>query len=169
MKKVFIIALCCIAVMFAGCKKPVEPTSEEPVDYTTNYVGDYLGQFILTISTMNYQTVSNMSFPIDSIRMNIAKGNETNSISATVIIDNESYQTSGIAKPAMADLDNVHLVLNKTDFSINCNIKLVALPSENDNLELRGDFSGDGTAIIMGQEQVFDEISGTVVGNLRKQ
>ena len=75
MKKTLIIALSCLVVLFAACKKkPVEPT---PVDYTANYVGNYMGQFTLTITSMNNSAVSNMSFPIDSIKMDIAKGTET--------------------------------------------------------------------------------------------
>ena len=50
MKKTLIIALCSLAVMFAACKKPVEPT----VDYTSNYVGNYIGQFTLSITSMNH-------------------------------------------------------------------------------------------------------------------
>jgi len=170
MKKTLIIALCSLAVAFAACKKPVEPTPEpEPVDYTVSYVGDYLGQITLTITSMNNTAITEMAFPLDSIRMDITKGEEANTLTATVTIDNEAYQTGGSATPSMADFDNVHLILNKPDFSINCDIKLVALPAGNDTLDLRGNFYGNGTANIMGQEQIFDEISGTVLGNLKRQ
>ena len=133
MKKTLIIALSCLVVLFAACKKkPVEPT---PVDYTANYVGNYMGQFTLTITSMNNSAVSNMSFPIDSIKMDIAKGTETNAITATVTVDNESEGSKAAS----------------------------------DTLNIVGSFTGKGTAEIMGQEQIFDEVSGTLNGKLLKQ
>ena len=75
MKKTLIIALCSLALAFVACKKPVEPTPE-PVDYAENYVGDYLGQFMFTITSMNSQPMSNMTFPIENIGMLIANGAE---------------------------------------------------------------------------------------------
>ena len=51
MKKTLIIALCCIAVAFASCKKkpvdptPVDPTPSEDVNYAPNYVGNYNGSY----------------------------------------------------------------------------------------------------------------------------
>ena len=87
MKKTLIIALSCLVVLLAACKKPVEPTPE-PVDYALNYIGNYIGQFTLTINSMNNNAVSNMAFPIDGIVMDIAKGQEINAITATVTVEN---------------------------------------------------------------------------------
>jgi hypothetical protein len=169
MKKTLIIALSCLVVLFAACKKkPVEPT---PVDYTANYVGNYMGQFTLTITSMNNSAVSNMSFPIDSIKMDIAKGTETNAITATVTVDNESHQTTGTATADKADFGTVHLVIDKPDqhYSFNLDLKMEGSKAASDTLNIVGSFTGKGTAEIMGQEQIFDEVSGTLNGKLLKQ
>jgi hypothetical protein len=169
MKKTLIIALSCLVVLFAACKKkPVEPT---PVDYTANYVGNYMGQFTLTITSMNNSAVSNMSFPIDSIKMDIAKGTETNAITATVTVDNESHQTSGTATADKADFGTVHLVIDKPDqhYSFNLDLKMEGSKAASDTLNIVGSFTGKGAAEIMGQEQIFDEVSGTLNGKLLKQ
>jgi hypothetical protein len=169
MKKTLIIALSCLVVLFAACKKkPVEPT---PVDYTANYVGNYMGQFTLTITSMNNSAVSNMSFPIDSIKMDIAKGTETNAITATVTVDNESHQTSGTATADKADFGTVHLVIDKPDqhYSFNLDLKMEGSKAASDTLNIVGSFTGKGSAEIMGQEQIFDEVSGTLNGKLLKQ
>lgn len=169
MKKTLIIALSCLVVLFAACKKkPVEPT---PVDYTANYVGNYMGQFTLTITSMNNSAVSNMSFPIDSIKMDIAKGAEANAITATVTVDNESHQTTGTATADKADFGTVHLVIDKPDqhYSFNLDLKMEGSKAASDTLNIVGSFTGKGTAEIMGQEQIFDEVSGTLNGKLLKQ
>lgn len=169
MKKTLIIALSCLVVLFAACKKkPVEPT---PVDYTANYVGNYMGQFTLTITSMNNSAVSNMSFPIDSIKMDIAKGTETNAITATVTVDNESHQTTGTATADKADFGTVHLVIDKPDqhYSFNLDLKMEGSKAASNTLNIVGSFTGKGAAEIMGQEQIFDEVSGTLNGKLLKQ
>jgi hypothetical protein len=169
MKKILIIALSCLVVLFAACKKkPVEPT---PVDYTANYVGNYIGQFTLSITSMNNSAVSNMSFPIDSIRMDIAKGSEANAITATVTVDNESHQSSGTATAEKADFGTVRLVIDKPDqnYSFNLDLVMEGTKAVSDSLNIVGTFSGNGSANIMGQEQVFNEVSGTINGKLGKQ
>ena len=167
MKKTLFIALCSLAVLFTACTKP-EP-EPETVDYTPNYVGNYIGQFTLTITSMNNQPQTGMSFPIDSIRMEIAKVEKINEFIATVTIDNEAYQAKGTISKEKAVFEPIHLILNKPDFSIICDLNLEGKPIENDTLSLNGNFSGKGSAIIMGQEQNFDEVSGTVEGSIGKQ
>ena len=169
MKKTLIIALSCLVVLFAACKKkPVEPT---PVDYTANYVGNYIGQFTLSITSMNNSAVSNMSFPIDSIRMDIAKGAEANAITATVTVDNESHQSAGTATAEKADFGTVRLVIDKPDqnYSFNLDLVMEGTKAVSDSLNIVGTFSGNGSANIMGQEQVFNEVSGTINGKLGKR
>lgn len=168
MKKTLIIALSCLAVLFAACKKPVEPTPE-PVDYTANYIGNYLGQFTLTITSMNNQEQTGIAFPIDSIKMDITKMEAVNAITATVTIENEPYQAVGTATEEKANFEPVHLNLVRPDFSIICDILLEGQPNADNTLSITGSFSGSGKAIIGGAEQQFDEISGTVAGQLNKQ
>lgn len=167
MKKTLIIALCSLAVMFAACKKPVEPT----VDYTSNYVGNYIGQFSLTITSMNHTAFPNSDFPIDGIKMNIAKGTEANAITATVTVDNESHQTTGIASADKVDFQPVLLNIDKPDqqYAFHLDLVLEGTKPTADSLNIIGSFSGNGSASIMGQEQVYDEVSGTISGRLLKQ
>ena len=169
MKKEIVITLCCLVVLFAACKKPVEPTPT-PVDYAPNYVGNYIGEFTLTINSMNNQAVSNMAFPIDGIGMDITKGQDINAITATVTVDNESHQTTGTATADKADFGTVHLIIDKPDQNYYFNLDLVmdGTKADSDTLLIVGTFSGDGSATIMGQEQVFNEVSGTINGKLAK-
>lgn len=171
MKKTLIIALSCLVVLFAACKKPVEPTPE-PVDYSASYVGNYLGQFTLSITSMNNNAVSNMNFPIDSIRMDITKGTQANAITATVTVDNETYQTSGTATADKADFETVQLVIDKPDqnYLFNLDLKLEAMKALNDTLNIVGTFSGNGNFTMpTGDVMLLNEVSGSVDGKLRKQ
>lgn len=163
MKKGIIIALCSIAIAFAGCKKPV--------NYADNYVGDYRGQFTLTLTSMNNQPQSNLSFPIDNVRMGIAKGSAINTVTATVKMDNETHQTAGTATEEKLDFDPVHLDIDKPDqfYKFNLNLKMDGYKAQGDSLNLTGSFTGTGRATFMGQEQVFNEVSGTINGILVKQ
>ena len=112
MKKGIIIALCSLAVMFAACTKP-EP-DPEPVDYTPNYVGSYLGQFTLNITSMNNQPQTNLGFPLEGISMDITKGEEVNAITAMVTVGIESRYTNGTATEEKAEFESVHLVIDET-------------------------------------------------------
>lgn len=173
MKKTLIIALSCLAMLFAACHKPDEPTPVDPttVDYTANYVGNYLGQFTLNITSMNNQAQS-LSFPIDSISMDIAKGTETNSITATVTIENESHQTTGTATAQKADFGTIRLNIDKPDqgYSFDLNLIMEGTKAENDTLNIVGTFTGNGNFILpTGDVVQLDEVSGDVNGKLGKQ
>ena len=170
MKKGIILTLCSLAILFAACKKPVEPTPEP--DYSASYVGNYIGQFTLSITSMNNNAVSNMNFPIDSIRMDITKGTQTNAITATVTVENEAYQTSGTATADKADFETVQLVIDKPDqnYLFNLNLKLEATKALSDTLNIVGTFSGNGNFTMpTGDVMLLNEVSGSVDGKLRKQ
>ena len=170
MKKGIILTLCSLAILFAACKKPVEPTPEP--DYSASYVGNYIGQFTLSITSMNNSAVSNMDFPIDSIRMDITKGTQTNAITATVTVENEAYQTSGTATADKADFETVQLVIDKPDqnYLFNLNLKLEATKALSDTLNIVGTFSGNGNFTMpTGDVMLLNEVSGSVDGKLRKQ
>lgn len=171
MKKTLLIALCSIAVVFAACKKPVEPTpTPEPVDYTVKYVGNYIGPFTLNITSMNNQPQT-MNYTIDSIHMDIVKGDADNVVTATVTVDNESHQTNGTATAEKADFETVRLVIDKPDqhYSFDLNLKMESSPIQNGKTTVNGTFSGKGMAELFGQLQVFDEVSGNITGELTKQ
>lgn len=175
MKKTLIIALCCVVALMTACKKkPVEPTPDpdpEPINYAEQYIGSYLGGFLLTVSSMNNEAVTNMIFPVDGIQMNLVKGEEFNTITATVTVDNESHQTSGIVTEEKADFESVNLIIDKPDqhYMFNLNLKLEGNKPTADSLNIVGTFTGNGTAVIFDQEHVFDEVSGNVSGKLGKQ
>lgn len=170
MKKGIIIALCSLAVLFVACKKPVEPTPE-PIDYTPNYVGNYIGQFLFSdikmVSNGQPQTIS--SLPIENIRMEIAKTEQFNEITATVTVDNESRQTSGTATAEKADFKAVRLIIDKPDqnYSFNLDLKMEGA-KESDTLNITGTFSGDGTLTFNGVENILKEVSGNLNGKLVK-
>ena len=174
MKKTLLIALCSFAVLYTACKKPVEPTPE-PIDYTINYVGDYLGQFTLTITSMNNQEQTGMAFPIENIGMEIAKAEQFNAITATVTVDNESHQTTGTATEEKADFGTVRLVIDKPDqnYYFSLDLKMEGTKAESDTLNIVGSFTGNGKATFPTpqgpMEQTFEEVTGTINGKLAKQ
>lgn len=173
MKKTLIIAMACIATLFAACKKPVEPTPD-PVDYTPTYVGNYLGQFDFNITSVNNQAQT-LAFTIDNIGMDIAKGTAFNAITATVTVDNETRQTSGTATEEKADFESVNLIIDKPDqnYYFELSLKMEGTKAGSDSLNIVGTFSGSGKATIFTPqgpfEQVFNEVSGNLNGNLEKQ
>ena len=171
MKKTLLIALCSLAVLCAACKPEPDP---EPVDYTPNYVGDYLGQYTLTITSMNNQPQTGMSFPLEGIGMTITKGEEINAITASVTVGNETHYTNGTATAEKANFETVHLVIDETHqisnpYIFNLDLLMEGTKAVSDTLNITGSFSGNGSATIMGQEQVFEEVSGTLSGKLVKQ
>lgn len=173
MKKTLIIALCCILAVMAACKKkPVDPTPEpEPVNYAEQYVGNYLGSFAFTILTMNNEAVTNMTFPIDNITMNIAEGEGENAITATVTVDNETRQTTGTATIDKADFELLHLIIDKPDqgYRFDLDLKMEGHKIAADSLNIAGTFTGNGTFVFMGETNILDEVSGNMNGQLRKQ
>ena len=169
MKKTLIIVLCCMALSLVACKKHVDPT---PVDYTENYVGNYIGQFLFSDVKMvsNGQTQTGFSFPIENIGMEIAKTEQFNEITVTVTVDNETRQTLGTATKEKADFETVHLVIDKPDqlYKFNLDLKMEGT-KESDTLNITGTFSGDGTFTFNGVENFLNEVSGNLSGNLVKQ
>ena len=103
--------------------------------------------------------------------MSIAKGNEANAITATVTVDNESHQTTGIASADKVDFQPVLLNIDKPDqhYAFHLDLELEGIKPTADSLNIIGSFSGNGSASIMGQERVYDEVSGTISGRLLKQ
>lgn len=174
MKKTLLIALCSLAVLFAACTKPEPEPTPEPVDYAADYVGDYLGQFTLTITSMNNQEQTGMAFPIEGIGMTITKGEETNAITASVTVGNETHYTNGTATADKANFEAVHLVIDETHqvnnpYIFNLDLLMEGTKAVSDTLNITGSFSGNGSATFMGQEQIFEEVSGTLTGKLVKQ
>ena len=173
MKKTLIIALCCLVATMAACKKkPVEPTPDpEPVNYAEQYIGSYLGSFAFTILTMNNEAVTNMTFPIDNIGMDITKGEETNTIMSTVTVDNETRNTTGTATAEKADFETVHLIIDKPDqlYRFELDLKMEGTKAVSDTLNITGTFTGDGVFSFNGVENILDEVSGTLTGQLASQ
>lgn len=172
MKKTLIIALCCMAMAFVSCHKPdPTPNPEDSIDYTPNYVGNYIGSYTFLITSMNNQPQSNMSFPMDNIVMDITKGSENNAINATVTVDNETRQTTGTAMEGKVDFDFVHLTIDKPDqgYRFALDLKMEGTKDDNNNLNITGSFSGNGSFIFLGTENILDEVSGTLTGTLVQQ
>ena len=172
MKKTLLIALCSLAILFAACTKP-EP-EPEPVDYTPNYVGSYLGQFTLTITSMNNQPQTGLGFPLEGIGMDITKGEEANAITAMVTVGNESRYTNGTATEEKADFEAVHLVIDETHqisnpYIFNLDLLMEGTKAASDTLLITGSFTGDGSFTFNGVENILNEVSGKLTGKLVKQ
>ncbi len=171
MKKKLLIALGCLAIMFAACHKPDDPTPDPTADYTANYVGNYVGDYNFTITSMNHQTQTGMSFPIEDIRMDITKGTEDNAITATVTVDNETRQTNGIATADKAEFETVHFIIDKPDqgYKFELDLSMEGTKADSDTLNITGTFAGNGYFIFQGEENTLDEVSGNLSGTLAKQ
>lgn len=178
MKKTLIIALCCFTVVLASCHKNVLPVEPDSADYTTKYIGNYVGQFLFSDVKMvsNGQTQTGFSFPIDNIGMDITKGTDDNAIIATVTVDNETRQAKGIATDDKADFETVHLIIDKPDvgYKFELDLKMEGTKAVSDTLlNITGTFTGNGNAVISIQQGiqnvVFDEVSGNLTGELAKQ
>lgn len=141
----------------------------EPVDYTSNYVGNYLGQFTLAITSLNNNQVSDISFPIESFSIDIAEGTTPNTITATVTIDNESHQTFGVVTEEKVVFNPFHFVIDKPDFMFDLDFVMEGTKAESNILNIIGTFSGNGSANILGYDQFFNEVSGAINGELMKQ
>ena len=168
MKKTLIIALCCFAVAFASCKKkPVEPTT---VNYAPNYVGSYTGSYTFVITSTNNEPQT-LPFIMDNIVMNIAEGSEDNAITATVTVDNETRQTTGTPTKEKIDFDFVHLTIDKPDqgYKFALDLKMEGSKEDNGTLNVTGTFTGNGEFFFNGVQNILDEVSGTLNGNLVKQ
>ena len=174
MKKTLLIALCSLAVLFTACSKPEPEPTPEPVNYAVNYVGNYVGQFSLTINSMNNQQQTGMTFPIEGIGMDITKGEDINTLIASMTVDDETHQATGTTTSEKATFAPLHLVIDETHqignpYLFNLDLQLEGTKTQSDTLNIVGSFSGNGSATFMGQEQIFEEISGTVNGKLAKQ
>ena len=185
MKKTLLIALCSLAVLFAACKKEDQPEQPDPTpaDYTAKYVGNYIGQFTLNIVsiTMNNQQQQNSAIPpvqIDSVKMDITKGTEANTVTATVTVDNKSHQTTGTVTDEKAHFEAVQVIIDETSqlntpYIFDLDLILDGTKVASDSLNVVGTFSGNGKATFPTpqgmQEQIIDEVSGTLSGKLVKQ
>jgi len=172
MKKTFIIALCCMALSFVACK-PDNPTpvNPDPVDYSDKYLGNYIGDFDLTIATIDNQPVTSLTFPVPNISMVITKGDTDNAITATVTVDNETRQTTGKASADKADFDSVDLLIDKPDqgYSVELKLKMEGTKTGDNTLVIDGNFTDGHGVIVWGQANQFSEASGTIRGELVKQ
>ena len=166
-----IIIFCSLAVLFAACTKPEPEPTPEPVDYAPLYVGNHIGQINLSINSINNEPQTNMTFPINNIGIDIAMGSEINTVTATLTADTESRQTTGTTTAEKLDFDPVLLVIDKPDqnYSFNLELKMEGTKDNSDTLYVVGSFSGNGKAIFMGQELIYDEVSGELSGTLVKQ
>ena len=123
---------------------------------------------------MNNEAVTNMTFPVDGIQMDLAKGEEFNTVTATVTVDDESHQTSGTTTAEKADFQSVHVVIDELNqqlfpYLFNLDLKLEASKTNSDSLNVVGTFAGDGKFFFEGQMNILDEVSGSVNGQLVKQ
>jgi hypothetical protein len=148
-----------------------EQKSFTTTDYAAAYVGNYLGQITFTFTSMNNTPVSNLSFPINEFHIEITKTEQLNTVTAIVTINNESHQTYGVATEEKLDFIPFNLVLDKPEQQclFHLDLNMDGYKTSNEVLNITGNFSGNGSATIIGQEQVFDEVSGSASGILMKQ
>lgn len=162
MKKTLIVALCCITVLMAACKK------EKPYE---KFVGSYKGEAIadVTISLaggMFEQNIDNLAIPMD---IYLSKGQADNQVILTYTNDqiNESYTTIGTIEENFVDFEPI-----TTTVSVEGNSVEVTLDMEGNLVEtilsLTGTMKGSGTLPMEDNVPLPFTADGTMKAHLEK-
>lgn len=184
MKKYFVIAICCIAMMFSACTKPEEPVNEQ-------FLGNYSGKLV-TRSTITFPWDDSESDISDmDLTMNIVAGNENNTIVANCTAYGQNFVMNGTIDngtitfapatitAAASEILNAALLnlipnlSNLADANVTMTFDYTATMMHDnllnkDYLQLDGKTNGNLTVKILGVP-VACPINGTSIGRVNKQ
>lgn len=166
MRKSIIIALCCITVLFAACKK------EKPYE---KFVGDYLGQVLINgtmdVPLFNYnQELVDQPF---NMNLTLTQGTTDDQVILTYHPEgqNETYATTGTIVNDFVDFEPINIETDVDQSHIKASFDFEGTLVDNVQLAMKGTINGNGT-IQMGQDIPIPTpftITGTAKGTLIKQ
>ena len=165
MKKTLIIALCCITVLFAACKK------EKPYE---KFVGEYLGQVLITgtmnVPLFNYnQELTDQPF---NLNFTLTQGTTDDQVILSYQPEgqNEIYTTTGIITNNFVDFEPINIETDVDQSHVKATFDFEGNLVDNSQLALSGTITGDGT--IQTQDIPIPTpftVNGTAKGTLIKQ
>lgn len=140
MKKTLIIALCCITVLFAACKK------EKPYEkFVGMYDGEVLinGTFQVPLFPQLNRIIENEPFKLD---FTLTQGSNDNQVILTYKPQgqNETYATTGNIKDNFVDFEPITVNQDIDQSHLNATIDLEGTIADN-QLALEGTMSGKGS------------------------
>ena len=163
MKKTLIIALCCITVLFAACKK------EKPYEkFVGDYKGDATADVTLTLNIMGNtfeQDFEGLSMPMN---INLSPGKSDNQVILTYTNDEveEVYQTTGTIDKDFVDFEPI-----TTNVAIEGNMVNATLDLEGNLIEtvlsLSGTLNSSGT--LPGDEGIGSSVPFTAEGTVKAE
>lgn len=141
MKKTLIIALCCITVLFAACKK------EKPYEkFVGNYKGDAIADITLNATGGIFDFEHDLEGITLPIKINLSPGKSDNQVILTYTNDDidEVYQTTGTIDKDFVDFEPITTNVTIEGNTVNTTLDLEGNLVET-ILSLSGTLNGSGT------------------------
>ena len=159
MKKTIIIAMCCLTVLFAGCKK------EKPYE---RFIGEYEGSGIIngTMSVLTFnQNFNDVAIPI---KISLSAGDADNQVVMTYINEelSETYTATGTITNNDVDFDPVEVNTMIENYVVNASLDMSGSLTGT-SLTLNGAVTGGGTYTDGGLQLPYT-IQGTMTGTVNK-
>ena len=144
MKKVLAIILCVVAVCFASCNK------EKP---NQKFIGSYQGKVTGNITVKGQVPgMEPMEMPFDSLEMDlimsITAGNKDDKVVANCTFMEETHTLNGTVNGDAVDFDPLTISRDIDSSHANITIDLSGNKVNETTLNIAGNITGDGTAVI---------------------
>ena len=144
MKKALAIILCVVAVCFASCNK------EKP---NQKFIGSYQGKMTGNITIKGQiPGMDPMEMPFDSLEMDlimsITAGNKDDKVVANCTIMEENHTLNGTVNGDAVDFDPLTISKDIEGSHANITIDLSGNKVNENTLNIAGNITGDGTAVI---------------------
>lgn len=165
MKKALAIILCIVAVCFASCNK------EKP---NQKFIGSYQGKMTGNITIKGQiPGMDPMEMPFDSLEMDlimsITAGNKDDKVVANCTIMEENHTLNGTVNGDAVDFDPLTISRDIDGSHVNITIDLSGNKVNETTLNIAGNITGDGTAVIdLIPIPIPITFNGTINGTLNK-
>ena len=165
MKKALAIILCVVAVCFASCNK------EKP---NQKFIGSYQGKVTGNITIKGQiPGMEPQEMPFDSLEMDLAMsitaGNKDDKVVANCTIMEETHTLNGTVNGDAVDFDPLSISRDIDSSHANITIDLNGNKVNESTLNIAGNITGDGTAVIdLIPIPIPITFNGTINGTLNK-
>lgn len=165
MKKALAIILCIVAVCFASCNK------EKP---NQKFIGNYQGKVTGNITIKGQiPGMEPQEMPFDSLEMDLAMsitaGNKDDKVVANCTIMEETHTLNGTVNGDAVDFDPLTISRDIEGSHANITIDLSGNKVNESTLNIAGNITGDGTAVIdLIPIPIPVTFNGTINGTLNK-